>query len=158
MRACICTDASDRLDARKGRGAFPFYYRAITTQRTKLSPYFLAETRYPEHPKTWGEHIRKRRLDRNMTQLEAAKEMGVTESSVWNWESGLHEPETERIPAIVSFLRFNPFPCPTSLPEQLLRLRTTKGWTQAQFAARLGVDPATLARLPLLEGGKNASC
>ena len=48
-------------------------------------PYFLAETRYPEHPKTWGEHIRKSRLDRNMTQLDAANEMRVTESSVWNW-------------------------------------------------------------------------
>lgn len=80
-----------------------------------------------------------------MTQLDAANEMRVTESSVWNWESGLHTPETQRIPAIVAFLRFNPFPPPMLLPERLVWFRKSKGWTRPQFAAAFGVDPATLA-------------
>jgi hypothetical protein len=44
---------------------------------------------YPEHPLTIGEHIRKKRMDLGLLQREVAEIIGVTESSVWNWEHTL---------------------------------------------------------------------
>ncbi|MBI5188936.1 MAG: helix-turn-helix transcriptional regulator [Nitrospirae bacterium] len=58
-----------------------------------------------------GEHIRKKRLDLGLTQLEVAKIIGVKESTVWNWEHG-REPELKHMPKIIEFLGFVPFKCP----------------------------------------------
>jgi len=41
---------------------------------------------YPEHPRTIGEHIKKRRMDRGLLQHEVAEEMGVCAWTVINWE------------------------------------------------------------------------
>tara|TARA_B100000315_G_scaffold32482_1_gene27385 strand:+ start:275 stop:496 length:222 start_codon:yes stop_codon:yes gene_type:complete len=49
---------------------------------------FLSEEDYPLNPKTIGEHIRKRRMDLGLEQKDLAKIIGVTESSIWNWENG----------------------------------------------------------------------
>jgi DNA-binding XRE family transcriptional regulator len=47
---------------------------------------------YPEFPIIVGEHIRKKRMDLGLLQREVAEIIGVTESSIWNWEHGT-EPE-----------------------------------------------------------------
>ena len=52
---------------------------------------------YPMAPKTWGEHVRKRRLDLGFYQAQVAKRIGVNESSVWNWEHGT-TPAPQRSP------------------------------------------------------------
>jgi DNA-binding transcriptional regulator YiaG len=49
-------------------------------------------TGYPAHPITVGDHIRKKRMELGLLQREDAEIIGVTESSVWNWEHGV-EPE-----------------------------------------------------------------
>ena len=67
--------------------------------------------RYPTHPVTVGDHIRKRRMDRGLLQREVAEIIGVTESSVWNWEHGT-EPELHYNPKIIEFLGYIPFDCP----------------------------------------------
>jgi len=38
----------------------------------------------PKHQKL-DEHIRERRLDLGLFQIEVAKMIGVTESTAWNW-------------------------------------------------------------------------
>jgi len=43
---------------------------------------------YPEFPITVGEHIRKKRMDLGLLQKEVSEIIGVTESSIWNWEHG----------------------------------------------------------------------
>jgi hypothetical protein len=40
---------------------------------------------YPINPQVIGEHIRKRRLDLGLLQIEVALQISVTESTVWNW-------------------------------------------------------------------------
>ncbi|MBI3592000.1 MAG: helix-turn-helix domain-containing protein [Nitrospirae bacterium] len=62
---------------------------------------------YPMEPLTLGEHIRKRRLDLELLQVEVAAEIGVTESTVRNWEHGT-EPELRYIPAVIAFLEALP--------------------------------------------------
>ena len=54
---------------------------------------------------TIRDHIRKKRLDLGLTQIEVAEIIGVKESTVWNWEHGT-EPELRHIPKIIEFLGY----------------------------------------------------
>ena len=50
------------------------------------------------------------------------------------------------MPAIIRFLGYNPLPRPSAIGEQLVWRRTSLGISQKALAARLEVDPTTLAR------------
>ncbi len=41
---------------------------------------------YPSQPKTFGERLRKARMDKGILIKELAKAVGVTENTVINWE------------------------------------------------------------------------
>ena len=124
-------------------------------------PFFMAEIRvpvrcpgprerrirdYPANPKTVGEHIRKRRLDLKLFQIDAAKIIGCDEMSVVNWEKGHSQPALCHMTGIVEFLGFDPLPEGDDLAGRLLHHRKSRGMSQKQFAAQIGVDPGTLAR------------
>jgi len=49
---------------------------------------FLLAKSYPANLTSIGEHIRKKRIDLGLMQKEVAKIIGVTESTIWNWEKG----------------------------------------------------------------------
>ncbi len=103
---------------------------------------------YPSSLKTIGDHIRKRRLDLELTQKRVAEKLGVDEASVWNWESGKTEPLVRQIPAVISFLGYDPFaPDGKSLAGELRRYRVKHGLTQKELARQIGIDPATLSRI-----------
>ena len=40
----------------------------------------------PEHPRTLGEHLRRARIDRKMTNVEVAHILGVAYQTVEKWE------------------------------------------------------------------------
>jgi DNA-binding transcriptional regulator YiaG len=42
--------------------------------------------KYPKNPKNFGEQIRKKRMDMRLTMREIAKRLGVSETTVYNWE------------------------------------------------------------------------
>jgi excisionase family DNA binding protein len=42
--------------------------------------------KYPKNPKTFGERIRKKRMDMRLTMREVAERLGVSETTVYNWE------------------------------------------------------------------------
>ena len=50
------------------------------------------------------------------------------------------------MPEIIAFLGGNPLPSANTLAEQLVRQRTTLGLSRKEAAAKIGVDPGTLAR------------
>ena len=102
--------------------------------------------RIPTQPQTLGDHIRKRRLTLKLMQSDVAVKLGVTESSVWNWESNTSQPDFRYLPAIIEFLGYNPLPEPKTLAERLVRHRTSLGMSQKDAAAKIGVDPGTLAQ------------
>jgi transcriptional regulator with XRE-family HTH domain len=81
-----------------------------------------------------------------LIQKDVAARLGVDESSVFNWEANASNPRAEYMPAIIQFLSYNPLPPAQTLAEQLVRHRTSLGLTQKEAAARLGLDPGTLAR------------
>ncbi|MDP2753685.1 MAG: helix-turn-helix transcriptional regulator [Nitrospirota bacterium] len=55
--------------------------------------------------------MRKRRLGLGLLQIDVAKMIGVTESTVWNWEHRT-ESELRHMPKIIEFLGYVPFECP----------------------------------------------
>jgi transcriptional regulator with XRE-family HTH domain len=95
-------------------------------------------------PTTLGEHIRQRRLKLKLTLKEAAKLLGTDEGSVINWEKGRRAPRVYRLPAIIQFLGYNPFPEPRTIPEGLLAKRRERGWSRRVAARHLGIDESTL--------------
>jgi len=72
--------------------------------------------------------------------------MGVTASTVWNWENRQRQPGLRFLPAIVKFLGYDPLCEPETVGERLLRLRQLRGWSQKRMAEELEVDPGTLGR------------
>ena len=94
-------------------------------------------------PRTLGEHVRRCRLIRKLSQKRVAQRLGVTSWTVLNWEKGKTEPPIESIPAILRFFGYDPFPEPKSLPERLLAMRRAMGWSIKEAARQLGVDEGT---------------
>ncbi len=62
---------------------------------------------YPVAPRTLGEHVRKRRMDLGLLQAQVAERIGVTASTVWNWEHGT-KPGAQYLAKIVQFLGYKP--------------------------------------------------
>lgn len=98
---------------------------------------------YDFEPRFLGEHVRRRRLKKGLTQKEAADKLGVNPWTVLNWERGHTRPPDASIPAIVEFLSYDPFPEPTTLPQHLLAKRRAMGWSIKEAAQALGVDPSS---------------
>lgn len=94
-------------------------------------------------PETIGEHIRKRRLDLGLLQIEVAKMIGVTESTVWNWEHGT-EPELRHMPKIIEFLGYVPFECPEDPIGRLRYFKLINGLSYERLGAVMARDPEQL--------------
>ncbi len=62
---------------------------------------------YPVAPRSLGEHLRKKRLDLGLLQAQVAEKIGVTESTVWNWEHGV-TPALQHHSKIIQFLGYQP--------------------------------------------------
>jgi transcriptional regulator with XRE-family HTH domain len=95
-------------------------------------------------PRFLGEHIRKRRLDLGLLQAEVAAEIGVTESTVWNWEHGT-EPELIHIPAILEFIGYVPWEMPEETVARLAHFKKVKGLSFERLGELMSRDPEQLA-------------
>ena len=95
-------------------------------------------------PRTFGEHLLKRRLFLNLTQSELAEQFNVSSFTVFNWEKGKTVPQIMHMPVLIKFLGYDPTSAiPNTIAEQLLFKRREQGWTQKVAARNLGVDPCT---------------
>ncbi len=94
-------------------------------------------------PQTVGEHIKRARLSRRLTQAEAGKIMSVSESTVLNWEKNRREPPVLLMPSVNRFLGYDPYPPPFGYPARLLAKRRTEGWTIQDAARQLGINATT---------------
>lgn len=104
----------------------------------------LIPNAYDFLPKTFGDHILKRRLFLNLTQPELAEQFSVTSFTICNWETEKTVPRISQIPALIKFLGYDPTSAiPNTISEQLLCKRREQGWTQKIAARNIGVDPCT---------------
>jgi len=102
--------------------------------------------KYPKELKTLGDHIRKRRLDLGLFQRQAAEQIGVDTTTIWNWERHKSSPQVHEIPAALRFLGYNPVPLPKSFPEKVRLVRRVLGLSQKTMARKLGIDPTTIGQ------------
>ena len=59
---------------------------------------------YPINPKTIGEHMRKKRMDKRLMQSEVTNIIGVSEESIWNWENGRTKQSKKNLEIISAFV------------------------------------------------------
>ena len=62
------------------------------------------DLRYAKNPQTLGEKLRKARMDRKMKLKEVAALLGVSETSVLNWEIRGKLPEESRMEIVKEFI------------------------------------------------------
>jgi len=131
-------------DLRTSRVALPFCRVSLRAARS---------SKIPQNPHTWGDHIKKRRLELGLYQAQVALILGVTESTVTNWEKHRTNPTLRAIPKIIEFLSYDPMlGAPKSLSEELLQFRKRRGMSQKEMAKQIGIDPTTLSRLERNQG------
>ena len=102
---------------------------------------------YPQQLVTWGDHLRKKRLDRGLLQKDVAKILHVNPDTICNWENNNTEPELVHLPRIINFLSYAPyFGSCRSLGEKIVRYREFLGLSQEALSRHLGIDSGTLRR------------
>ena len=100
---------------------------------------------YPAVLNTLGDHLRKVRLDRRLSQLEVARVLNVSETMVTAWELSRNMPTAKFAKAIIEFLGYIPFEVEgSSIGKQLYYARLISGKTQAEVSKEIGVDETTL--------------
>src|SRR5690606_29370696 len=63
---------------------------------------------YPTNLNTLGDHLRKVRLDRGLSQPQVAKTLKVTTDTVTGWELNRHQPPARLAKRIIQFLEYIP--------------------------------------------------
>jgi len=101
---------------------------------------------YPVHLGKIGDHLRKKRLDLGLLQAEDADMIGVTESTVWNWEQGT-EPELIHIPAVLTFLGYMPWEVRTIQSDGLAYFKKVNGLSLRRLGALMGGVPRAIRGL-----------
>ena len=96
---------------------------------------------YPANPVTIGEHIRKKRQDDSRLQADIAKIIGVSVSTIWNWEHGT-SPNVKHVPSINKFLEYVPFDRPKNACnlQKLRYYKLINGLTIKQLAKEIGCN------------------
>jgi transcriptional regulator with XRE-family HTH domain len=95
-------------------------------------------------PSTLGDHLRSRRLELGLYQKDVAARLGVTPSTIWNWEHGWTV-DFRFIPRIIAFLGYNPIPCPDGVIERLAWYKQVNGLSLEKLGAEMGRDQEQLA-------------
>jgi len=120
------------------RVALPFCSITLTAQKP---------SKIPQNLQTLGDHIKKRRLELGLYQLQVAEAIGVDECTITNWEKNRTTPMLWALPKIIEFLGYDPtLSEPKTLSEKLFQYRRSRGVSQKEMAKSLGIDPTTLAR------------
>lgn len=101
---------------------------------------------YPSSLNTLGDHIRRRRLDLGLMQRTVAGQLGVREETVGLWENGLARPLPRHYGTIVTFLGYDPEPGDHTVARRLRAVRRRLGLSQADFAAKVGLDEGSVCR------------
>jgi len=63
---------------------------------------------YPKELNTLGDHLRKTRLDRGLSQSDVAMILGVDEDTITCRELNWNQPMVNQLPSIYSFLGYAP--------------------------------------------------
>lgn len=94
-----------------------------------------------------GDHIRKKRLDLDLTQKEIARRLGTSSCTVRNWEKGRTSVALRYYRKVIEFLGYNPLPKAQTQGDAVRRERLARSWSHRHLASISGVDEETVRRL-----------
>jgi transcriptional regulator with XRE-family HTH domain len=114
--------------------ALPFCHVTLTAAKTKTYDSAVL-----------GEHIRKARIERGLTQSNAVAFLSVSVETLHNWETGRTTPAVKYLPAIMEFLGYCPHQNARSFGDRLRLHRKHRGCTLDELAEMLGVDPGSVS-------------
>lgn len=121
------------------RVALPFCHLTLRTRKP------VHREKYPDFFRTWGDHIKTRRLDLKLTKRQLSLRLNVDDVTIYLWEKNRVKSSLAQIPKIIEFLGNDPFKKKAeTLAERIREYRRVHGLTQKNLAERLGVDPTTL--------------
>ena len=96
--------------------------------------------------KTWGDHIKTRRLDLKLTKRQLSLKFHVDDTTIYLWERNKVSPSLAQIPKIIEFLGRDPFTKEIiNLGDRIREFRRVHGLSQRKLAEQLEVDQTTLA-------------
>lgn len=78
-------------------------------------------SKFSSEPVSLGDHLRRRRLELGLYQKDVAATIGVTASSIWNWEHGWTI-DWRYLPRLIVFIGYNPILCPDDVTNVCLAL------------------------------------
>jgi len=99
---------------------------------------------FTREPVTLGDHLRRRRIELGLYQKDIAARLGVTISTVWNWEN-TGSVDLRFIPRVINFLGYSPIPQPEGLLERLSWYKQINGLSLERLGVEMGRDPEQLA-------------
>lgn len=101
---------------------------------------------YPKELRSLANHFRKVRLDRVLCQSDVAKELGVTNDSINNWENNHHQPKVSQAKKIIKFIGYVPFNLQNSSSgKRWIIARQVAGLSFRRLSERIRIDAGTLA-------------
>lgn len=113
---------------------------------------------YPKELNTLGDHLRKVRLDRNMSQSDVAEVIGADTDTITCWELNRNTPTAKCSKKIIEFVGYIPSEWSNGqIGQQLHYTRLICGMTQKDIALKLGLDCSTIhlvengSRQPMLK-------
>jgi transcriptional regulator with XRE-family HTH domain len=83
-------------------------------------------------------------MDRNLWQEHVAAELGVSVSTIWNWETDHTGVATRFLPKVVAFLGYDPREESGNLGDRIRMQRERQGLTQLALAEKLGLNVSTV--------------
>lgn len=116
----------------------------VCSYRQTVSKPFGHRYQPVQEPNTLGEKIKKRRQELRMYQPQLAKQLGVSEATVSNWETNKAVPKIYQWRQLIEFLGFYPFPEEDTLSSQIKKYRLVRGLTQEALGVLVGVDGTTV--------------
>lgn len=119
--------------------ALPFCHARLSARKPSLYD-------FKSEPQTWGDRIRRRRLELGLLQRDAAEQIGCSTSSVTSWERNRAKPKVSEVPRIIRFLGYAPVDASEPWSARLTRARQALGLSRKRLAAPLGVDESTVKR------------
>ena len=88
-------------------------------------------------PVTLGNHLHRRRIELGLYHKDVAAKLGVTTSTVWNWEN-VGSVDLCFIPQVIEFLGYDPIPQPEGLLGRLAWYKLVNGLSLERLGVEMG--------------------
>jgi transcriptional regulator with XRE-family HTH domain len=103
---------------------------------------------YPKALKTFGDHVLKARLDKQLSQEAAAKIIGVNSGTIRQWENDNVPPKIYNYPVLIKFIGYDPnYQDDDSLVSRVENFRRAHGLNLKDFSRKANMSNTVIYEL-----------